>query len=40
MKYSALEDIIPRDVVSVVLRDVVFGVTGWYSDFGGRLFLP
>ena len=35
MKKSALEYSIPRDVVSVVLRDVGFGVTGWYSDFGG-----
>ena len=30
----------PRDVVYVIIRDVRFGVTGWYSDFGGRFSLP
>ena len=30
----------PRDVGYVVLRDFGFGVTGRYSDFGGRFYLP
>ena len=40
VKKSALRYSMPRDVGSVVLSFVGFGVTGWYSDFGGRLSLP
>ena len=35
MRKSALGDSVPRGVGSIVLRDVGFGVTGWYSGFGG-----
>ena len=41
VRKSALEGSMPRDVGPVVLRDVGFlGVTGRYSNFGGKLSLP
>ena len=36
---SSPEDIMPRDVGSVVLMNVGFGITGRYSNFGGRLYI-
>ena len=40
LKNSTLGDSMPRDFGSIVVRYVRFGVTGWYSNFGGRLSLP
>ena len=37
VKKSAPEDSMPRDVGSVVLMDVGFGVTGRYSDLWGEV---
>ena len=40
MKKGYLGSIISRDVGSIVIRRVGFGVKGWYSDFKGRLYIP
>ena len=37
---SSINISVPRNVGSIMLMNVGFGVTGRYSDFGGRLSLP
>ena len=40
MKKSTLGGSMPRDIGSVVLRGVGFGITGWYSDFREHGIFP